>query len=269
MDTTDHHRRLTFLKLGGSLLTEKSREATARPAVIERLAQEIGAAMRAEPQLQLLLGHGSGSFGHPPAEHYRTREGVKTAEQWRGFLQVWRRANALHRMLMDGLEGADLPAISFPPSSSVITKHGEVSTLSAGPIEAALTSGQLPVVMGDVVFDTEIGGTILSTEQVFLALAPLLRPSRILIAGAESGVYAQYPAQGEPLGEVKESDLKTIALMGSEHTDVTGGMADKVKQAFALLKIDPTLEIRIFSAEGQGTLQAALLGDPLGTHLRP
>jgi len=57
---------LIFLKLGGSLITEKSVWETARREVIERAAQEVKEAFE-ERAFQLLLGHGSGSFGHYPA----------------------------------------------------------------------------------------------------------------------------------------------------------------------------------------------------------
>ena len=62
-----------FLKLGGSLITDKRQPETPRMDVIERLAQEIAAARAANPSLQLVLGHGSGSFGHIYARQYGTR----------------------------------------------------------------------------------------------------------------------------------------------------------------------------------------------------
>jgi isopentenyl phosphate kinase len=269
LDAADHDRNLTFLKLGGSLLTEKGQEATARSAAIDRLAGEISDALQADPHLRLLIGHGSGSFGHPPASRFGTRAGVRSDQDWHGFVEVWRMASALHRIVLDALKNASIAALSFPPSCSVITRNGELITIASDPIEASLSNGLVPVVMGDVVFDTEIGGTILSTEQIFLALTPPLKPRRILLAGAEVGVYAQYPAQGEPLSVLRERDLGGITLMGSEHSDVTGGMADKVQQAFALLRLDPTLEIRIFSPERPGSLRAALLSEPMGTRVQP
>ena len=58
---------LIFLKLGGSLLTDKTRPQALRPDVLGRLAGEIAAALAARPALWLLIGHGSGSFGHVAA----------------------------------------------------------------------------------------------------------------------------------------------------------------------------------------------------------
>jgi isopentenyl phosphate kinase len=39
-----------------------------------------------------------------------------------------------------------------------------------------------------------MGGTILSTEDLFVYLAESLKPKSILIAGLEEGVFSDYPA---------------------------------------------------------------------------
>jgi len=65
---------LIFLKLGGSLITEKSVRETVRREVIERAAREVKEALE-EGSFGLLLGHGSGSFGHYPARKYGVHKG--------------------------------------------------------------------------------------------------------------------------------------------------------------------------------------------------
>ncbi|MFN3762874.1 MAG: hypothetical protein ACK4WK_06715, partial [Anaerolineae bacterium] len=74
-----------FLKLGGSLITDKSSPYTPRPEVIRRLAEEVREALEARPDLELVVGHGSGSFGHAAAAPYGTRQGVRTPREWRGY----------------------------------------------------------------------------------------------------------------------------------------------------------------------------------------
>ena len=49
-------RELVFVKLGGSVITDKTLAETARPAVIARLAAEVAHALAARPALQLVLG---------------------------------------------------------------------------------------------------------------------------------------------------------------------------------------------------------------------
>jgi isopentenyl phosphate kinase len=261
---------LYFLKLGGSLITEKNVPSTPRLDVLKRLAKEIYSALSGRPDLRLVLGHGSGSFGHVPGSKYRTRQGVRTAEEWRGFVEVWREAAALNRLVMDTLAEAGLPALSFAPSASVLSRDGTVQAWNLEPVRQALQKGLVPVVFGDVVFDEQRGGTILSTEDLFAHLAGQLQPARILLAGLEPGVWADFPACQKLAAEITPSDYLagSAALQGSAATDVTGGMLSKVQQSLALVSENANLEVFIFTGESPGNVQKALSGERLGTCLR-
>jgi isopentenyl phosphate kinase len=215
--------------------------------------------------LGILLGHGSGSFGHPVADRFRTREGASTPEEWSGFTQVWHTANKLNRIVIDALRSAGLPAVSLPPSASAISSGGEIEKLSLNPIRMALDNGLLPVIQGDVSFDLVTGSTILSTEMVFRYLAPLLKPDVVLLAGIEPGVYPQYPPEGEVLSTITSLEVANLNLGPSTSTDVTGGMANKVAEAISISKAVPGLSVRIFSGEEPNAVLAALQGAKVGT----
>jgi isopentenyl phosphate kinase len=262
-------QELQFLKLGGSLITHKDRPRTARPKILERLALEILSSLNDAPSLQLVLGHGSGSFGHVTGKKYGTRQGVQTPEGWRGFAEVWWDASALNRLVMDALHQAGLPAISLPPSASVVARDGQVAAWDLQPLRAALKAGLLPVVFGDVIFDTVRGGTILSTEDLFAHLAAQLRPRRLLLAGIEPGVWADYPACTRLVPQITPENLPEVApaLGGSASTDVTGGMAGKVQEMLALVQQNPGLEVSIFSGETPGAVEKALSGAQVGTRI--
>lgn len=261
---------VVFLKLGGSLITDKSRPHTHRPDVLTRLAGEIKSVREHQPGLQLIIGHGSGSFGHVPGKRYGTRQGVHTAEQWRGFAEVWYEATSLTRLVIEAFYERGLPVIALSPSASAISQDGKVLSWEIRPVIEALHNDLLPVIHGDVAFDTWRGGTILSTEDLFEHLAQVLRPERILLAGIEAGVWADYPACSQLLDEITPSLLPQIfpALGGSSQIDVTGGMASKVQQSMALIEQHPNLVIQIFSGDHPGNVEKALRGEKLGTILR-
>jgi isopentenyl phosphate kinase len=260
---------LQFLKLGGSLITDKANSATPRPEVIARLANEIAKAQQQDPDLRLLVGHGSGSFGHVAAARYGTRQGVRTPEEWQGFAEVWAQAAALNRIVIDALVNAGLSAISFAASAAVTAEDGEIKTWDLQPIEAMLTNKLLPIVFGDVAVDAVRGGTILSTEDLFVHLARALRPQRILLAGIDEGVFADYPKSTQLSGKITPATLDAVlpALRGSSATDVTGGMAAKVRQMAALVSEQPDLEVTIFSGEIPGAILRALAGEQIGTRI--
>ncbi|MBL8058749.1 MAG: hypothetical protein JNK29_18740 [Anaerolineales bacterium] len=260
---------LTFLKLGGSLITDKARPRTPRPEVLARLMAEIAAARAARPDLAVVLGHGSGSFGHVEGKKYGTRLGVRTPEQWRGYAEVQWAANLLNRLVVDAARAAGLPVVNCPPSASAVCRDGVLEALALAPIEAALAHGLLPVVQGDVAVDTVRGGTIVSTEDVFGYLAPRLRPARVLLAGLERGVLARWP-DGDVIPEVRALGGAPLAAVGGAHTaDVTGGMEAKVRETLALTAGVPGCEALIFSGETPGHVRRALLGEAVeGTRLR-
>ena len=260
---------LCFVKLGGSLITEKDKPHTPRPNVIARLAAEIAGVLQNRPDLRIVLGHGSGSFGHVPARKYATRQGVQSAEDWQGFAEVWREASQLNRLVMDALAQAGLPSVAFPPSASVWAEDGKIIDWILQPLKAALQSGLLPVVFGDVVFDRQRGGTILSTEDLFMHLAKNLKPARMILAGIEPGVWADYPACTQYFSEITPDRFESIqqSLGGSAAVDVTGGMLSKVTQSLALAAALPGLEVLIFTGENAGNLAGALEGQNLGTRI--
>ncbi len=259
---------LYFLKLGGSLITDKNQPHTARIGTLKRLAQEIADALRLRQDLQLIIGHGSGSFGHVPAEKHGTRQGVSSAASWWGFVEVYQEARALNQLVLESLLETGLPVIAFPPSAGVIAADGQVQSWDLQPVQAALVTGLIPLVYGDVIFDTRRGGTILSTEELFAHLALNLQPQRILLAGKEAGVWLDYPVCKQRLEAITPAtfDPQNSALTGAAAKDVTGGMRQKVEIMLALVRQMPDLEeALIFSGEEPGLVYQALLGDLPGT----
>ena len=266
-DYLDNASSLTLLKLGGSLITDKAEPRTLRPQVLTRLAEEIASSLERRPAMQLIVGHGAGSFAHVSADKHGTRRGVETPEQWRGFAEVWWDAVTLNHLVIEALLEAGIPAITLSPSSSVTAHGGQVSHWDLGPLRAALKSGLLPVVHGDVIFDTLIGGTILSTEDLFMHLARHMHAERLLLAGIEPGVWEDYPDRSRIIPEITPSNYEEISpvLGASSATDVTGGMESKVVQCVDLSNEIPELETMIFSGEEPGDLLEVLLGSRKGT----
>jgi isopentenyl phosphate kinase len=121
-----------------------------------------------------------------------------------------------------------------------------------------------------VIFDELRGGTILSTEELFMRLARELRPDRILLAGIESGVWADFPACTQCIEMITPNHYNKVArqLGGSAAVDVTGGMLSKVTTMLELVKSQPELEIAIFSGAAPGVLQDVLLGARHGTRIQ-
>ncbi len=250
---------LTFIKLGGSLITDKREAQHFHADVMRRAAQEIAGALRADSSLRLLIGHGSGSFGHVAAQKYGTMQGVRTPEQWRGFAEVATVARRLNNLVVGTLAEAGLPVFAVQPSASARCEDGRILSMESKPIQEALAHGLVPVVYGDVALDSVRGGTIISTETIFSFLAERLYPARVMLLGEVEGVY---DATGAVIPRITPGSFEHVeaALSGSHGTDVTGGMASKVRDMLVLVRRVPGLEVRIFGGAAPGQIQATLLG---------
>lgn len=261
-------KELVFLKLGGSLITDKTQPYTPRLDVIEDVALQISTALQSHPDLRLVLGHGSGSFGHVAASEHHTRDGDQTKENyWKGFAEVWYQASSLNRFIMKALHKTNTPAVALAPSANVIASDGQVSIWEMTPIRMALASGLVPVIYGDVTFDEVRGGTILSTEDLFGYLTRALNPERILLAGLEEAVWADFPARSRKIESITPDTFSEISIgVGkADGADVTGGMEAKVTQMLDLVRQNPELKILIFSGAEPGNIARALNGETLGT----
>jgi isopentenyl phosphate kinase len=248
---------LVFLKLGGSLITDKSQPETARYDVITRIAGEIKEALDARPDLSLLIGHGSGSFGHMVASRYNTHQGVTDRQGWVGFAKVAAAAAKLNQIVLEALDAADVPVFRIQPSASALCSGKRLIHMAIQPIEQALKVGLVPLVHGDVAIDDIQGGTIISTEDVFDYLARSLRPAKILLAGDYNGVL---DADSRVIPSITPATLDELRgiLGSSSKTDVTGGMFAKVTSMLTLCEAVPGLSVRIFSGAAPGDILHAL-----------
>jgi isopentenyl phosphate kinase len=256
---------LIFLKLGGSAITDKTREATARTEVIRQIACEVKRARAANPALQLLIGHGSGSFGHFAARKF----GFGERDNWRAYAETGASAARLMRLVTDIFLAEGVPVVALQPSASAHCRDGELVELATAPIQTALTHNLVPLVHGDVAFDETRGMTIASTELIFAYLAPILKPSRIILAGIVDGVFTSDPLKDTSarlIREITPANFPQIEsqLRESHGVDVTGGMIAKVRIMLALAQREPALRVQIVSAVRAGVVERALVREDLG-----
>jgi len=257
---------LLLLKLGGSVITDKTKPFTARMEIIERVAAEIKSALDERPgDLQLIIGHGAGSFGHEVAHKYQTHKGAVAADSWLGFAEVASAAAELNYIVMKALRQVGVPAIKFQPSASTRTRGEQLMYFETHPLKEVLKHGLVPVIYGDVSVDANQGMSIVSTEKLFDNLARELAPNRIILAGHVDGVYEKDPLthpDAELIEDIDRTNWDEIeaALGGSHGTDVTGGMFSKVREMYRLTLAMPPMQAMIMSAQEPGHLEAVLKG---------
>ena len=272
-------REVVIVKLGGSLLTDKKQEATARHETIERLAREV-AEVRPELDEDLILGHGSGSFGHVAAARHGLGKGFyctagerANPDKGRGIAETLHEAARLHRLLVNALLQAGEAPFGWAPSSALLSEKGHPTTAgSLHPLVEALKLGLLPVVYGDVLLDGSWGASILSTERLIRHLiegfpSAGLHVRRLLWCGETDGLYDD---EGRTIEIVRADEASSVRqhARASSGTDVTGGMALRLETTLQLAQ--KGVESRLINGTVPGLLADALRGhDVPGTRILP
>lgn len=262
MELTD----VVLVKLGGSLITDKARPETPRLEVIRRLAEEI----TDQGPFRMILGHGSGSFGHVAASQYGIANGIRSADQLPGVPLTQQRAAALNRLIVEALSDAGALPFSIAPSSCLVSAGRRPASFEAEPLVLAFQRGLLPVLYGDVVMDREGGISIASTEQVFEIVARCLLDRgwtirRALWLGETDGLY---DGAGQTIPHLSAARLKEASrfIGDPKGTDVTGGMRLRLDTALTLAKMGiPSL---LLNGLTPGLLGKALRGEAVpGTEI--
>jgi isopentenyl phosphate kinase len=242
----------TVLKLGGSVITEKDRPETLDEPALDTAAAAIGLG-GTDPAGGLVLVHGGGSFGHyHAAEQGVSRDdGTRDATAARAIHDAMRRLNVA---VIDALQASGVPALPVSPLGAVSRDEAGTLALATGAVGRLLAEGFCPVLHGDVIADADAGVTVLSGDELVVELARSLAVDRVGLCSTVPGVL---DADGDVVTRVDQFGDVAHAVGGSQTTDVTGGMAAKVR---ALL--DLPVPASVFGADA---LPAFLDGEQPGT----
>jgi len=255
---------LIFVKLGGSVITDKTVKDSLRKDVLAQVAKEISEVYK---EYKLLIGHGGGSFAHPVAEHYSVNEGLKKCGV-EGFVKTRKAVMSLGKHVMDAFFSENVPAVYVPTHACTVMKNGKIVEMFTKPIEKYLDTGMIPVIPGDACIDTKIGCSIASTEDIFNFLAKKLSPQKVIFGSDTDGVLTAPPGKAGStlIPEVDNKNIdKIIEKLGAARGwDVTGGPALKVKEMYHMSELGP--ETIWINLEKPGRLKKAILGeDVIGT----
>lgn len=250
---------LILIKLGGSVITDKSTPQTLRQQILNNLIAEISDYRTQNPDTLLIVGHGQGSFAHIPAKKYQTKLGFINNDSKYGMAvtQLW--AGQTHQLVLKAMIEQQLPAVSFRVASTGLNSKSSYEIFTES-LFANLDNGLLPVTCGDVVADSEKGCTIWSTELVLekITQAVIERTGKTERKSHRSrdnqGKQQKHPvlriihvtdvdgvldSSQKLIKEITSRNLAKIkpAILGCSNTDVTGGMWHKVDSCINMTKV--------------------------------
>ncbi len=266
-----HMRERVVIKWGGGLITNKSSLCTPDLGIIEQLAQTISDCQ--EHEIDVILVHGAGSFGHLRAKHWRLNEGYLPHIQFEKDEKCGTQQEAVHAVRQEmldlnahvchALEQKNLTPVVHPPHLWVQNTGPEfLGNLNRFHQQS---QGQIHVTFGDVV---EVEGEqqfgILSGDDLVVRLAvelPAVKRLVFAIKGVD-GLLRVPPEQATNDDLIKNWSPE-IEFKGTHQStiDVTGGIG--LKAARGSLVASQGIEVIMVNGGKAERVLNAMLGNPV------
>lgn len=256
-------KSILCIKLGGSVITDKKTPYTAKKEIIMSIARSLK-----KIKQPLLIAHGSGSFAHTSAKKYGGKNGY--TDKW-GIAKVNFDVMQINNIVMEIFIEEKLPVVSFAPRSMFLTKKGEVEEYFFDPFMQVIEQGLIPVVYGDVIWDSEQKTTIFSGEKTLNLICRYLKKKgfglpKIIQLSDVDGVLDHNQNVIPEITRKNWIDVKKM-ITKSTVVDVTGGMTHKIEEALTLTKYG--IETWIVNGNSKLQLKQVFLEDkPRGTVIR-
>jgi isopentenyl phosphate kinase len=247
---------VVLVKLGGSVITDKSHYRSFNRESTDRLAREIASSGK-----QIILVHGAGSFGHLLAHEHQLQNGYVNESQRVGVAKVQQDVRDLDREVLLSLDRAGMPATSIPPGACALMDGGKLKRMEMDLFHRYLDLGITPVTFGDVVLDTQRKFGICSGDQLMLLLAKEFHPKLIVFCADVDGIFTADPNLDQAATLIEEVDRSTLETIPrtARVTDVTGSIYGKLESMLSLAQLGKST--MVINGLVPGRLAAALAGE--------
>jgi len=215
------------VKLGGSVITDKSKKSFFKKEIMNKLSLEIKKAKQ-----DIIIVHGAGSFGHILAKEYMLNEGHKNKAQLKGFSLTHAMVQKLNSLVLNSLHEKGISAVSIPPHVIVKLNNHKPVKMDYNIYKEYLEMGFIPVTFGDVVLDDKLGFSICSGDLLIQMLAEHFKPKQVIFVLDEDGLYTSNPKIDKNAEFIEKStidELENLTVFSNTYADVTRGMKGKIE----------------------------------------
>ena len=239
---------MILVKLGGSVITDKTTYRTFREGTVRRLSREL-----ISSDEERIVVHGAGSFGHIYAKEYALQSGLREKRQIEGVAKVMQDVRELDNLVVGAFNGEGMWSAAIPPGSSAVMKGGVLSKLDLWPFERFLKIGITPVTFGDVALDDEKGVSICSGDQLMMRLAERFKPRKVIFCADVDGLFTADPNCDPKAKLIEEVDHRTLSTIPRTErcVDVTGSIYAKIEFMLEIAKHAGDCEIINGNVEGR------------------
>ena len=269
-------RDCVIIKWGGSLITDKETMCTADHKTISSLANVAKQCL--EENLDLIIVHGAGSFGHLRAKYWRLNEGLINSNEFtiqddcesqkQAVSIVRDEMLTLNRIVLESLQKLGLKVSTKPPhqwaKNTGSSFDGDIKNIFSDYQESICTT------FGDVVNcdgDKKFG--ILSGDDLVVRLcSEIPNVKRLVFAiGGVDGILKKPPHLAQPSDLIEEWTPRTnFEGVHNSAIDVTGGIGLKAARGSEVA--DMGIEVVIVNGAHPERVFSACIGESvIGTKI--
>lgn len=259
-------KKITILKLGGSLLTDKSTPYKLREDKLNSVAHEIRECIDLGLIEELVIIHGVGSYGHPPVLNFNLHRGFKSADQLIHLSETQAIVNNYRNMIVKAFLEMGIPVNLMHASSILVGNKMRIVDYSFQALKGFLSLGMIPLIGGDMIFDETMGFSVCGGDQLAVILSRELKANQLIFATDVTGVYDKDPKKEMNAILLKNINVneieKLIEKIGETNkTDASGKMQGKLQSIISAKDlIEDGLQVSIISMMEYGNLQKYLEG---------
>lgn len=259
-------RKLTIIKLGGSLLTDKSTPYTINDEIISSSIKEIKECIDLDLIEDLIIVHGVGSFGHVPVLKHKLHLGFQSPDQLIAMSQTQHEMNEYRLKLTKKMIENGIPVNLLHPSSFCTSEKMKITESFLNAVKGYFSIGMIPLMGGDMLYDSKMGFSVGGGDQLMVLLAKQFSADNVLFVSDVAGVFDTDPKQNVnaefipkiPLGILHEIIEKTDS---SPLKDVSGAMKGKLQAILSLKEqISNGSRVCLLSMKTSGNLKSLLKG---------
>ncbi|MBY9002024.1 MAG: hypothetical protein KGD64_13985 [Candidatus Heimdallarchaeota archaeon] len=227
---------IDIIKLGGSVITDKTEYKKRRFTELKNICNQIG-----RWGGKCIIVHGAGSYGHIMAKEHNITSGYSDKSQIQGLMLIRKDMHELSAIVVNELISVKIDAIYFQTSSlTYLTEEKDQYAHFFDPIQKALQLDLVPVLSGDIIFAKNRGFDIISGDALIEILSRNFNVKRVIFVTDVDGLMIGEvgTTNQKHLEHASRKDLETLDVntnFSKDSIDVTGSMKGKIESILSLL----------------------------------
>ena len=240
-----------LLKVGGSVLTDKSKKGIIFSDKIKEICSVIKSLY--DRDIRIAIVTGVGSLGHQAVFKCGAHKGDDgTIERRVGVVEAQIAVNNLRNVFLSEMGKAGVPAFQFYVSSIALSDKMVPQQFNISSLEYFLKSDIVPITSGDVVPDMSMGFSVMSGDIVLQMLAKSWNPKIIAYGTNVDGIFDADPQEKPNAKLIKEIRLEENinsfnSITNGQNIDVSGAMKGKLQAIQKIIDNNPEIAVHVFN----------------------